>query len=452
MTNGSANVQTFAEATSDGWSLTALPGSNVVTTLLTLHNMSQSELEEILIELELQGISYKGVNASGHINASSWDSLATIPIQNTARVLLYVRTTNASPVVMETIHQGDVTIVIRVLGWHKYITRYGVLMFAITQVTQTSGSIKTARTMESFSAMKLDSQLSILQIEAQVGAISPDVTELPAGYNLLQLTEIPPTAVAAEGMRTPTTSCNNDVVNIFSRRAEGLADTQCLQFRLIDLRSSRVVATVRFLQEYGVFVINNIYLDAYRTIPQKTDDLAISLVSTVERTTDFQITDTSFFVSRQSPSSILSAKQGVAHYNTIFPKEIRIVENAALLAGGLLSGIGGALGQHAQNKQEEKMQSNKFTHDESMQSNMFNFNREMTQSQQNFETMMQQNTFGYGFEMQEKNTASDLNLMRESQKESRETNAQNAANSLTARGLGSRTFALTSPVPGSSIA
>lgn len=72
---------------------------------------------------------------------------------------------------------------------------------------------------------------------------------------------------------------------------------------------------------------------------------------------------------------------------------------------------------------------------------MFTFNREMTQSQQDFQNMMQMNAFGYS-----------VDLMRETQKENRETGAINAANALTARGLGSRTFALTSPVPGSSIA
>ena len=131
----------------------------------------------------------------------------------------------------------------------------------------------------------------------------------------------------------------------------------------------------------------------------------------------------------------------VVSYKTIFPREDDVVENAALLAGGLLSGIGGALGQHAQNKQEEKMQGNKFAHDEAMQNNMFMFNREMTQSQQDFQNMMQQNAHGF-----------NVDLMRETHKESRETGAINAANALTARGLGSRTFALTSPVPGSSIA
>nr|QIJ25870.1 hypothetical protein [Warroolaba Creek virus 3] len=456
MTNGATNVQTIAEANEDGWMVAGLPGSHVVTTLLTLHNMSQTELHEVFTELAVQGMQYKGANSAGHLTAADWADLATKPIQATSWPLVHSRTTNTTPILMETIDQGpDVNptiIEIRVLGWHKYITSYGVLMFAITQVTQPSGTIANARKMESFSAMKMDAQLSILQIEAEVGATSPNAPELPAGYNLLQITEMPPTAVAAEGMRVPTASCNNDVVHIFARRAEGIESTQCLQFRLIDLRSSRVVATVRFLQEYGVFVINNPHLDAYRVIPQNTTDLAISLVSTVERTTDFQQTDTSFFVSRQAPSSILSAKQGVASYRTIFPKKEKVTANAALLAGGLLSGLGGALGQHAQNKQEEKMQANKFAHEEGMQSSMFDFNREMTQSQQDFQNMMQQNTFGYGFEMQEKNAATDLNFMREMQKESRETNALNAANTLTARGLGSRSFALTSSVPGSSIA
>ena len=446
MTNGAARVQTVAGANGDGWAVTGIPNSLVVTTLLTLHNMSQSELSEVFTELAAQGMRYGGANGTGRLNAVQWANLAVMPIQPTTQTIIHSRTVNTSPVTMETIVTGGVTesameAVIRVLGWHKYITSYGVLVFAVTQVTQTAGAVADAKRMESMSAMKMDEQLAILQIEAQVGATSPSVSELPAGYNLLQFTEIPPTAIAAEGMRVPTASCNNDVAHIFARRAEGLVDTQCLQFRLIDLRSSRVVATVRFLQEYGVFVINNPHLDAYRVIPQSTHDLAISLVSTVERTTDFQHTDTSFFVSRQSPASILTAKQTVANYKTIFPREDDVVENAALLAGGLLSGIGGALGQHAQNKQDEKMQANKFTHDEVMQSNMFTFNREMTQSQQDFQNMMQMNAFGYS-----------VDLMRETQKENRETGAINAANALTARGLGSRTFALTSPVPGSSIA
>jgi len=109
MTNGATRVQTVAAANGDGWTVTAVPNSLVVTTVLTLHNMSQSELSEVFTELAAQGMRYSGVNGTGRLNAVQWASLAVMPIQPTTQTIIHSRTVNTSPVTMETIVTGGVT-------------------------------------------------------------------------------------------------------------------------------------------------------------------------------------------------------------------------------------------------------------------------------------------------------------------------------------------------------
>ena len=99
----------MAAANGDGWAVTGVPNSLVVTTLLTLHNMSQSELSKVFTELAAQGMRYGGVNGSGRLNAVQWANLAVMPIQPTTQTIIHPRTVNTSPVTMETIVTGGLT-------------------------------------------------------------------------------------------------------------------------------------------------------------------------------------------------------------------------------------------------------------------------------------------------------------------------------------------------------
>ena len=205
---------------------------------------------------------------------------------------------------------------------------------------------------------------------------------------------MPPTSVAIEGFRNPTATDNATLLAIFAQYND-LPTTLCPQFTIIDNRSVAGILRVRYLQEYRVFVIAVASPSAYLVIPQETRNMSISKISIVERTTDFQITNTDTFVNREGPS-----------FTSVLTSPIRVTSNAWMaLAGGMASGIGQGLSQIAQRDHDKLMQQNQFAHNKemqqqgfghefAMQGNMFQFNREVLASQQDFAKMMQQSNFG----------------------------------------------------------
>ncbi|APG77455.1 hypothetical protein [Hubei tetragnatha maxillosa virus 5] len=115
---------------------------------------------------------------------------------------------------------------------------------------------------------------------------------------------------------------------------------------------------------------------------------------------------------------------------------------AAMIGGGALSGIGGALQQNAQNKFHEKMQGNQFSHEASLQGNMFAHQKTLQDSNFDFQKYMQQGNFGQEQLIQERGYQNDLGLLQSSHLEQRETNRQESQNRMTERGLSARVMNL----------
>jgi len=376
---------------------------------------------------------------------SEWERMKTYVIPD-SDILTHSLTYNDTQIVVSSwAYSSSTTLQRNLMGWRKWITSEGTIVCFGMTTGIVKGPGKHPEIVEAYSSFTtidgVSQQYPILQIETAGGYTSTALPELPTNYRLLRITDIPPTSVVIEGFRNPTATDNATLLSIFAQYND-LPITMCPQFSIVDNRSVSTILRVRYLQEYRIFVVAVNAPQAYQVIPQETRNMTISKVSIVERTTDFQITNTDTFVNREGPS-----------FTSVLTSPVRVKSNAwmALLGGGL-SGVGQGFSQMAQRDHDQKMQENQFAHNQQMQQsgfghdihmqgNMFNFNREVLASQQDFAKMMQQNNFDYGMQHQEREYQ---NIQH--------TNALQSQNRLMERGLSARSFTLTSAMPGTSFA
>jgi hypothetical protein len=255
------------------------------------------------------------------------------------------------------------------------------------------------------------------------------------------MTEMPPSAISIVDFINPTATDNSIVQRYFQNLARDLPLTKVLQFTLLDTISVRNIAIVRYLQEYGLFVVNTESINPSKVMPYSTSQIAISNLGVVERTNEFVTTNVFTWFSRTSSDFIRNNKvyespidvTNPVSYFTVVPEE-PVRANASMLlglGGGMMQGIGQGM-QNMQNQKHELLkQSKQFEHEEGMQGNMFDFNKEMQANQFDFTKMMGETNYGY-----------DQGLSRLRASEERTTNRENANNQLLNRGMSSRLMSL----------
>jgi len=364
--------------------------------------------------------------------------------------------------------------------WIKYVTDKGTIWFLLCYTQQLRGTaepaysrqvaVRLAGHYQTQSVTNLP-QYPIFNVDEQLGTIRNTINTLPAGNLLFRMTEIPPSSVAVGQAQMPTSNDNATIAKYFELLAQGLSTLQCLQFRLIDAQSVRQVATVRYLQESRVFVINAPNSPTrYRVIPQNNQNLIIGQISIVQRATDFQETVTFDWIDRVAPEFLRRGdvfKTAISPdlFSDITPTQSGFTANAAALfatmAGGGMAGVGQAIGQYQERKHQEKMQGNQFGHEETMQGNMFNFQNQFQQQGFDFQKLMQENQFGFQNQyqtqqhsqeqlLQERNYQNELGLLQSSHQEQRITNQLQSKNRMTERGLSSRVMGMPGAVASAS--
>lgn len=363
--------------------------------------------------------------------------------------------------------------------WIKYVTDRGTIYFMLCYTQQLRGvatqpysrqvAVRFAGHYQTQSVNNLP-QYPIFNVDEQLGAIRATINTLPSGNLLFRMTEMPPSAVAVGQAQMPTSNDNATIAKQFEQLAEGLTTLQCLQFRLLDAQSVRTIATVRYLQEARVFVINAPNSPTrYRVIPQNNENIIIGQITVVQRATDFQETVTFDWTDRvaleflrRGDKFITSVSPSI--FSDVTPEVTGYTANAMLaatVAGGALGGIGEAIGKHQDRKHQEKMQKNQFGHEETMQGNMFDFQNQFQSQGFDFQKMMQENQFGFqekfqGTEhsqqqlLQERGYQNDLGLLQSSHQEQRVTNQMQSQNRMTERGLSSRVMGMPGAVASSS--
>jgi len=363
--------------------------------------------------------------------------------------------------------------------WIKYVTDKGTIWFLLCYTQQRRGiqapqyprqvAERLAGHYQTRTVTDLP-QYPIFNVDEQLGTIRNTINTLPSGNLLFRMTEMPPSSVAVGQAQMPTSNDNATIAKYFELLAQGLTTLQCLQFRLIDAQSVRQVATIRYLQESRVFVINAPNSPTrYRVIPQSNQNLIIGQITIVQRATDFQETITFDWIDRVAPEflrrgDVFKTPISPDLFSDITPTMSGFKANATLLAsmaGGGMAGIGQAIGQHQERKHQEKMQSNQFGHEETMQGNMFNFQNQFQSQGFDFQKLMQENQFGFQNQyqgqqhsqeqlLQERGYQNELGLMQSGHQEQRITNQQQSQNRMMERGLSSRVMGMPGAVSSAS--
>jgi hypothetical protein len=363
--------------------------------------------------------------------------------------------------------------------WIKYVTDRGTIWFLLCYTQQLRGIATPAYPRQTASRFAGHYQTQtvdnlplypIFNVDEQLGTIRSNINTLPSGNLLFRMTEMSPSSVAVGQAQMPTCNDNAVIAKFFELVAQGITTLECIQFRLLDAQSVRPIATVRYLQESRIFVINAPNSPTrYRVIPQNNQNIIISQISVVQRATDFQETVTFDWIDRVAPEflrrgDLFQTPISPDLFSDVTPTQSGFTANAALLAsmaGGGMAGIGQAIGQHQERKHQQQMQSNQFGHEENMQGNMFNFQNQFQQQGFDFQKLMQENQFGFQNQfqgqqhsqeqlLQERGYQNEIGLLQTSHQEQRVTNQQQSQNRMMERGLSSRVMGMPGAVASAS--
>ncbi len=240
-------------------------------------------------------------------------------------------------------------------GLFKIVTTHGVIILDIQIVLVAVG------TDSDTTAPGYIDQWGVLpynQIDVPLN-IDTIAQSLPSDYRILRISDQPVSAVIANTLTNPTATDDPSISMYYKRIAGDLDITQCYQFEIQDPISFRTIATVRYLQEYGIFVVRG--TDIYTYLPQKFSTLVLTAPTLVNRSNGFPVTDATYWLSRQASTYIETLRFMYAAEHPISVKR-----NSAI-AGGMLAGLGAGLGQKSKNKHELALQGNQLAHEKDMQ-------------------------------------------------------------------------------------
>jgi hypothetical protein len=238
-------------------------------------------------------------------------------------------------------------------GLYKLITTHGVIILAI-QIVESTPNLDTTTPgyVDHWGVLNYNQ----IDIPLNGGTIAQN---LPADYRILRISDQPVTALTNSVLTGPTATDDPSINMYYKRLSSDIDVTQCYQFEIQDPISYRTIATVRYLQEFGIFVVRG--TEMYSYLPQKFSTLVLTTPNLVNRSNGFPITDSNNWLSRTSTTYIETQR-------FIYAAEgpIEVQANSAI-AGGMLSGLGAGLSQRSKNKHELNLQNNQLEHEKDMQ-------------------------------------------------------------------------------------
>nr|ULF99711.1 MAG: hypothetical protein [Picornavirales sp.] len=227
------------------------------------------------------------------------------------------------------------------------------------------------------------------RIETASSAPSGTSSVLPLGWNKIAISTILPSVVLTANPTAFTATDDITLLQDFSQY-DDLPLSQTVQFALIDVRSNTIIATVRYMQEYRIFVISKKFpADSnFKALPVEGRYLAFARLAVISRGLEFPVTDTSLWIDRESLTTM--QLNGLADGEPQEYEMIRVLKNvelaksnawlaAASIGGGVMQGVGQGLNSMADRKFQAKMQNNQFEFLEGMQGKKFDF-EELMQS------------------------------------------------------------------------
>nr|UHR49737.1 MAG: polyprotein [Hangzhou scatella stagnalis Solinvi-like virus 1] len=248
-------------------------------------------------------------------------------------------------------------------GSFKIITTHGVIILSIVICQNNATDIENVYRKSSWTDLDYNGVDVLLQVPNSIAGF------LPTRYVALRMTDQVASGMPQQTLATPTATDDPVISKYFKLLSNDIPVTQCYQFEIQDQVSFSTIAVVRYLQEYGMFVIKD--GSEYALFPQTLSKTLISKPQLVNRTNNFPSTDTSQWLKRRSQTFRSDLAQdyeakrieSTLEYYSTGDNKIKAIPNASMIAGGAMAGIGNAMQGKANRKHELKMQGNMFEHD-----------------------------------------------------------------------------------------
>ncbi|AKH40285.1 putative polyprotein [Thika virus] len=216
-------------------------------------------------------------------------------------------------------------------GSIKIVTTHGVVVFDISimdvldkQIDLSTQSSNQSNNISTTGYGAIDVPYSI----------NHPYSNLPTGYQILRIGNQTVSAVITSTITTPTSTDDATVAMYYKRIAEPLTITECIQFELQDSISYRNIATVRYLQEFGIFVINTHNNNPYALFGQKFSELYLTNPVTIARSNAFPLTDTSTWINRQADVYRQTLELDMISSGM---RDIEVISNSMIVGGMLRS-------------------------------------------------------------------------------------------------------------------
>jgi hypothetical protein len=338
------------------------------------------------------------------------------------------------------------------VGYVKIVTDQGTMWIVPRIYWNATTNLSEEATLHMFSNVSSFEEgnenkpwtIPYIGIDQTLGYISPTLQQLPDSYINFKLTSIPPTAVPLDQYSGPTSTDDADIWRRIQTEASILPIDQTIQFDIQDARSYSIIATVRYMREYGCFVIRNDTAPlAYASLNIDIDSVLIANLRPVQRGSDFPVTNQVNWLKRKSTifrnnySHIHSVNSDVDISNSGMGSLAGIgsLANAGAQVQGNILGFGR---DYLNYTYDVKKQQNSFNNQNQMLDKTFDFGKYMQEKSLLNQNQMQNKDFANQNHMQNKNFTQQHFLQSNQFKQEKDMQRTNFVNQATYKGISSQ--------------
>nr|QJI53513.1 MAG: hypothetical protein [Riboviria sp.] len=235
--------------------------------------------------------------------------------------------------------------------------------------------------------------------------LNPAYRRLPNGYVAFRIgQEVAPPVLIGPSVRTDSTYYGDPMFLAWARKKTPVGRT--LEFQLTDTTIGRVLATIRYTRELNTFYVETPSPSLQKTIRVAASDVMVRLNGLVEPGSDLAYTNVVSWDDRLiSPIPAVSSEVVQPTPNAMTAAMI-----GAQAAGGLFSGIGGALQNIQDKKHQTQMQQNSFDWQSGEAIKQREHSLEFLNTQHEFTTMLTNLNHAHDVAMQQRNHANQIDF------------------------------------------
>jgi broad-specificity NMP kinase len=419
------------------------------------HTMSADALQDILRHCPFGGGYNDSPSPASVISEERWKGIAdntTRWVEKLSRVNVKVMLVNISAKLNWSDTAERFTKATYSVGYVKIVTDQGTMWIVPRIYWNATTNLSEEATLHMFSNVSSFEEgnenkpwtIPYIGIDQTLGYISPTLQQLPDSYINFKLTSIPPTAVPLDQYSGPTSTDDADIWRRIQTEASILPIDQTIQFDIQDARSYSIIATVRYMREYGCFVIRNDTAPlAYASLNIDIDSVLIANLRPVQRGSDFPVTNQVNWLKRKSTifrnnySHIHSVNSDVDISNSGMGSLAGIgsLANAGAQVQGNILGFGR---DYLNYTYDVKKQQNSFNNQNQMLDKTFDFGKYMQEKSLLNQNQMQNKDFANQNHMQNKNFTQQHFLQSNQFKQEKDMQRTNFVNQATYKGISSQ--------------